>query len=128
MTTTITKQIPYQALLNKYQQALQTKLPNHIQKLILYGSQVREEATNESDIDVLVVVNWEMERLPNGFYQAPFSDPRWQTIVNLAVDLCIEHGIYISPMVVTKKQFEEYSPLFNEIKREGVEIWTNTQS
>jgi hypothetical protein len=72
------------AALAKYQEALWAGCPGEIQRLILFGSYARGEATAESDVDVLVVVNWETERLPGGFYAAPFSDPRWKAIIDAA--------------------------------------------
>ncbi len=68
----------------KYYDALQTYCADQLERLILFGSQARGETIEESDIDVLVVVNWETERLPGGFYAAPFSNPRWQAIVEMS--------------------------------------------
>ena len=71
----------------------------------------------------MVVVNWEEERLPGGFYTAPFSDPRWQAIVDAASDISLEYGVYISPLVISERRFHEWSPLTNRAKEEGIEIW-----
>lgn len=67
-------------VLEEYRDTLRSCCADQLERLILFGSEARGEATAESDIDVLVVVNWETERLPGGFYAAPFSDPRWKTI------------------------------------------------
>jgi len=112
----------YEVLI-RYRDALLARFPDELQRLILFGSQARGDATAESDIDVLVVVNWEEERLTGGFYAAPFSDPRWQAIVDTASDISLEYGVYISPLVISERRFHEWSPLVNRVKEQGKEIW-----
>lgn len=63
------------------------------------------------------------ERLPGGFYVAPFSDTRWQAIVDAATDISLEYRIYISPLVISERRFHEWSPLTQQIQKEGIEIW-----
>ncbi len=117
------QEIPYITMLQQYRQALLDHFPNDIEQLILFGSQARGDSHEESDIDILVVVSWNEEYLGNGFYVAPYDDPRWQTIINLASDLSLEYGVLLSPKVMSQKRFERWSPLGNEIKKEGIEIW-----
>lgn len=114
--------------LQKYQIALQTYCPDQVERLILFGSQARGEAGSESDIDVLVVVNWETERLPGGFYATPFDDTRWQQIVDLAYDISVDYEVYISPLVISKQQFQKWSPLVERIKEEGIELWKKNKN
>lgn len=121
-----TPPIIHKALLN-YQKALQTHCADQLECLILFGSQARGEATAESDIDVLVVVNWEMRRLPGGFYAAPFSDPRWHTIIDLAADIGVDYGVYISPLVMSEHRFQTWSPLLERVKKEGIELWKRSK-
>jgi predicted nucleotidyltransferase len=115
-------------VLTRYRDALLARFPNQLQRLILFGSQARGDAAAESDIDVLVVVSWGEERLPGGFYAAPFSDPRWQAIVDTASDISLEYGVYISPLVVSERRFHEWSPLIKRAKEEGIEIWRRSQN
>ena len=111
-----------------YCDALQTRCLDQLERLILFGSQARGEATRESDIDVLVVVNWETERLGSGFYAAPFSDPRWQAIVDIAYDVSLDNDALISPVVISEREFKAYSPLVDTIKKEGVKIWQRSKN
>ena len=119
----VTRKIANYEVLARYRDALLARFPDQLQRLILFGSQARGDATAESDIDVLVVVNWEKEHLTGGFYAAPFSDPRWQAIVDAASDISLEYGVYIAPHVISERRFHEWSPLTNRVKEEGIEIW-----
>ncbi len=110
-------------MLQQYQQTLLNHFPDDIQQLILFGSQARGEVHEESDIDILVVVSWDEKYLGNGFYAAPYDDPRWQTIINLASDLSLEYGVLLSPKVMSQKRFERWSPLGSQVKKEGVTLW-----
>jgi predicted nucleotidyltransferase len=121
--STMSQQITNHEVLTRYRDALITRFSDQVQRLILFGSHARGDATVESDIDVLVVVNWEEERLPGGFYASPFSDPRWQAIVNTASDISLEYGVYISPLVISERRFHEWSPLTERVKEEGIDIW-----
>lgn len=110
-------------ILDQYRQALLANFPDQVQRLILFGSQARGEATAESDIDVVVVVDWEEEQLAGGRYAAPFSDPRWRRIVELAYDLSLEYGVVLSPIVMSERRLAQWSPLSEQVKRDGVELW-----
>ncbi len=112
----------------KYQEALLTHCSDQLEHLILFGSQARGEATEESDIDILVLVNWETERLPGGFYATPFSDPRWHTIIDLAADIGVDYGVYISPLVMSERRFQTWSPLLERVKKEGIELWKRSKN
>lgn len=124
----MSQKIANQEVLTKYRDALRARFPDQLQRLILFGSQARGDASAESDIDVMVVVSWGEERLPGGFYAAPFSDPRWQAIVDTASDISLEHGVYISPLVISERRFHEWSPLVKRAKEEGIEIWRKSQN
>jgi predicted nucleotidyltransferase len=114
---------PLTEILNRYRQALLTHFPDQLQQLILFGSQARDEAAAESDIDVLVVVSWEEEQLTAGRYAAPFNDPRWRMIIEMAYDLSLEYGVILSPHIMSEKRFEQWSPLGHQVKQDGIEIW-----
>jgi predicted nucleotidyltransferase len=114
--------------LQKYQNALETYCSDQLERLILFGSQARGEATSTSDIDVLVVVNWETEHLPGGFYATPFDDTRWQQIVDIAYDVSLDYDVCISAMVMSEQQFQKWSPLVKRIKKEGIELWKKNKN
>lgn len=65
-------------------------LPDSVVDVRLFGSEARGEATPESDIDVLLVVQPDTSRVP-------LED----RIIDIAFDVNLEFGVYISPRVVT---------------------------
>ena len=79
--------------LSAYRDTLLKRLPGQVWKLILFGSRARGQAQPDSDIDVMVVVGWKEERREDGFWIAPFGDPRWKAIVDMASDVSLEHDV-----------------------------------
>jgi predicted nucleotidyltransferase len=78
--------------------------------LVLFGSQARGEATPESDIDVLVVLRDKQIR-----------DNKREEVIDFIADLCLEFGVLVSCVYVSKAQFEtEKSPLLLNVRREGI--------
>src|SRR5258708_37993906 len=69
---------------------LRRDLTSHMVDLRLFGSEARGDATPESDIDVLVVVQPEGER-------AALED----RVIDVAFDVNLEFDVYVSPRVVT---------------------------
>lgn len=71
---------------------LRQSLGDHIAEIRLFGSKPRGDARPESDIDVLVVVRPEAERV------------RLETAVSdLAFDVSLDHAVHISPCVLTAR-------------------------
>jgi predicted nucleotidyltransferase len=111
-----------------FQQALLGALPGQIRRIILYGSYARGEAAPDSDVDVMIVVAWEEERLPDGFYRSMYGDPRWETIVDIACDVSLEHSVWVSPFVVGENRYVAHQrwSFFKEVQREGIILWPSS--
>jgi predicted nucleotidyltransferase len=69
---------------------LRQGLTSNMLDVRLFGSEARGEATSESDIDVLVVVQPDTDRVQ-------LED----RIIDIAFDVNLDFGVYISPRVVT---------------------------
>jgi predicted nucleotidyltransferase len=83
-------------------------------RVILYGSFARGDANEESDIDLLILVDKE-----NFSYK-----DKWR-ITDPLYELALEKGKIISALVQSRQNWERkyfYTPLFHNIKREGVEL------
>jgi len=106
--------------MNKKQKALQefikTAKQNHgakIVQIILFGSLARGEATEESDIDILVITRgnrFEMQKNLSG----------------IAVDMLLKTGEYISAKAVSTEEYSFMKKIktgfYRNIAKEGVVI------
>jgi len=79
-----------------------------LHRLILYGSHARGEATEESDIDVLVVLHDIPDR----------SDrERAHEVMHVMRE---EYGAHVSPLVTSQERFDTYNqPLYRNVRKEG---------
>lgn len=83
-------------------------------QVFLYGSYARGDANEESDVDLLILVNKENI---NSQDKISITDPLYL--------LGFETGYIFSPLVQTRKNWEAkyyFTPLYNNIKKEGKEI------
>jgi predicted nucleotidyltransferase len=83
-------------------------------KVILYGSYAKGDANEESDIDLLILVD---KNQMNYEDKIRITDPLY--------NLEVETGQIISPLVKTKSEWAEkyyYTPLYYNIQKEGLEI------
>lgn len=106
-----------------FQWQLLNLFPSKIEQIILYGSYATGRATPDSDVDVMVVVPWSNRVHPQDYYLGGPGDPRWQRIVDLAMDVMIAHGPYISALVVGESLFNSNWSVAEAAKQEGKVLW-----
>ena len=98
------------SLLESIVNYLQTIYQEDLDKVILFGSQARGDATNNSDIDILIVL-----KHPFFYYQEV------QKISEFISDLCLEYNKVISCCFTTSQQWQtENSAFYRNIQREGI--------
>lgn len=99
-------------IINLFKTEIQKIYLGELSQLILYGSQARGEAKPESDIDILVILKYGNN-----------DQKKYQKVINLISDLCLEYEILISCVFVSENQFKtEKSPLLINIYREGIKL------
>lgn len=83
-------------------------------EIYLYGSQARGDARELSDWDLLIL-----------FHAARITFDFEKNILDELYEVEIETGEIISPLIYTKKDWEEnhsVTPLFENIQKEGIRI------
>ena len=100
------------AILQELRSQLFVTLGEKIDTLILYGSQARGDARDDSDIDVLIVLKDEFS----------YSDMLNRTIA-ISAGLSLENDVVISRAFVSRKDFENKQiPFLINVRREGVSL------
>lgn len=94
---------------------LRRDLPTNVVGLRLFGSEARGDAAPDSDIDVLVVVQPDDQRVA--------LETR---VVDIAFDVNLEFNVFISPSVVTPAVLNHpvwrETPFIETILREGIAL------
>lgn len=75
---------------------LRRLLGNNLLKIILYGSYARGDFQENSDVDVMVLVDLSPEEI----------EKIEEVIFDLAFDIEMEHGVHISPIIKNGEQFD----------------------
>ena len=83
-----------------------------LKKILLYGSWARDEATDDSDIDIMLVLDGDV---------APGREI--DRIINVVTEINLEYGILISVYPVSLKDFNNVrSPLLINARKEGTPV------
>jgi len=98
------------AALHRFKTALQSRLGDNLLSLRLFGSRARLEGTEESDLDVLVLVRE--------------KDPALcRRIVEEALDVDLAYGTTLAPTILTTADYDlnrEYrTPFYRSVERES---------
>jgi predicted nucleotidyltransferase len=85
---------------------LEDELGDDLRKLVLYGSVARGEETEESDVDVLIVIADEALR---------------EKVEEIVFDASVENEVFIVPLIKTLDDFEEKKDtiFMKEVQRTG---------
>ena len=87
---------------------------NNISMIILYGSAARDEATNESDIDVAINIKNKMDNQTK------------RRFISWAADMDIRYEKVFSIVDIQEdnmKKWERVLPFYQNIRKEGIVLW-----
>jgi predicted nucleotidyltransferase len=104
-------------LLQKYREAIENVSDNHIQKVVLYGSYARGDFRNDSDIDVMILMDIDetsnlIKKYENKIYDVTY-------------DFNMEYDIEIMPIVKDIRHFDYWKNaylFYKNVDKEGVII------
>ncbi|NJL20495.1 MAG: nucleotidyltransferase domain-containing protein [Leptolyngbyaceae cyanobacterium SM1_3_5] len=97
-------------ILMPLQAYLQREYQERFDRLILFGSQARGEATAASDIDVLIVLQDPVD-----------ASAELDRTSQFVAQLCLKHNLLVSRLFMARSRFEaENSPLLRNIRCEGI--------
>ncbi len=98
-------------VLRFFKDAVTSRLGAHLRQVLLFGSRARGDATDESDYDLLVVVDRVDAAVIDG-------------IDAIAGQALLDHGVVLSvfPIAQDDRASRRFSPLLINVAREGVAV------
>lgn len=100
-------------IVNKISEILRDLAPDA--QRILYGSEARGEACEDSDIDILVVI-------PDVSSRGTYAKRKIE-ITGRLYDVELEYGVSISPLIVLKSIWERMrTPFTLNVARDGIKL------
>lgn len=99
-------------ILKEFKAGLERLYGKRLKNVLLYGSWARGEATEDSDIDLVVVLEGEVK--PGG---------EIDRMIELITDINLKHGVLISVYPVSERDYLTLkSPLLMNVRREGAPV------
>lgn len=87
-----------QLALDEFKYKIKKKLGEQLVKIILFGSKARGEARPDSDIDVLIIIKRESEKVRDN-------------IVDIKMNINLKYNLFVSPVVYSKKEYNYYKSI-----------------
>ena len=99
-------------ILREFRVGVEEIYGSRLVRMVLFGSQARDDAEPGSDSDVMVVLTGEVN---------PYEEIRRLSAFNCALDL--KYDVVISCLAMSEERFRiEQSPLMLNVRREGVMV------
>jgi predicted nucleotidyltransferase len=103
-------------LMEKYVCEIQKIYGSHLQKVILYGSYARGDYREDSDIDIMILLDISDIEIKEYF----------ETLVDITFDFNMDNDVDIKPIVKNENHFRKWVlnyPFYANINREGVVLY-----
>jgi predicted nucleotidyltransferase len=105
--------IAIQDIINAFARDMRQVFGDKLERVIVYGSYARGDYTENSDVDVMILVNIPNEEITG--YLDVVSD--------CAFEYMMKYGVDISPVINNEEHFEYWVdnlPYFRNVRNEGV--------
>ena len=103
-------------LLEQYTEILQKIYGKHLKTVILYGSYARGDYRDDSDIDIMILVDSTEDTIKQ----------KGRMVSDITFDFNLDHDIMIMPIVKNVNHFQYWlpaDPFYKNVKNEGVELY-----
>ncbi|MGZ8374015.1 MAG: nucleotidyltransferase domain-containing protein [Nitrospira sp.] len=102
-----------QPIIEEFKRRVELRFPGELVRLVIFGSKVRGEATSESDVDLLAVIQSDNWRLGDEIRSVGYA-------------LELEHGVVLSIQVISRNHYERLringTQFFHVLEQEGVVV------
>ena len=99
-----------QPILREFRAGAEKLYRNRLKGIILYGSWARDEATDDSDIDLVVVLAGDVT-----------PGKEIDKMIDMITDINLKHGVLLAVYPVSEEDYTTAnSPLLLRVRREGV--------
>lgn len=105
-----------QTLLNQYLSQIKNIYGIHLKCVILYGSYARGDYTEDSDVDIMLLVDLLPEEIDS------YSD----ALSELGYEYNVKNDIWIMPVVKNVHHFRKWAvayPFYTNVQKEGVVLY-----
>ena len=105
-----------QTLLARYVTEVQKIYGTHLKSVILYGSYARGDFTQESDVDIMVLVDLPVDKMDE------YSD----ALAEVDYEYNVNYDIWMMPVVKNVEHFNRWVsayPFYSNVQREGVVLY-----
>ncbi len=106
----------HKKIIDKFTREVLEKYKDSVQTIMLFGSAARDEATLESDIDILVIEDGDRLKMR-------------RNLASIVSKLLLSTGKYVSVKTLSIKDFRDNlqlnSPFINNILKEGIILYKN---
>ena len=105
-----TKIMKIKEILNEFRTEVEKLYGKKLTNIILYGSWARGDATYESDIDLLIVLEGKVT-----------PGKEIDKMINIITEINLKHGMLISVFPISEEDYSTVnSPLLINVRREGI--------
>lgn len=105
-----------QTVLKEVKTASEQLYGDKLNRIILYGSYARGDNTEESDIDIMIVLNCDADEIKK----------LRSLTAEMVSNISLEQEVFLSVLLRDKKHFEdnlELLPFYRNIAREGIAVY-----
>jgi predicted nucleotidyltransferase len=97
-------------ILKEFREEVENLYENRLKSIILYGSWARGDATEDSDIDLLIILEGKV-----------IPGKEIDKMIDIITEINLKHGVLISIYPVSEEDYSTInSPLLINVRREGV--------